>query len=94
MRSEYAEFRGSKVVAVVLLKDESRRLLAEDRLAQQIAVRGAEGRSMYSLLPGATPGNEQETRAALEAAGVKGVMVMRPIAVDKEVRITQRYQEQ
>jgi hypothetical protein len=87
------EFRGHKVVAVVLLKDESRRRLAEDRLAQQIAARGAEGRSLYSLLPGATADNEPETRAALEAAGVKGAIVMRPIHVDKEVRITEPYQE-
>ena len=88
------EFRGHKVVAVVLLKDEAKRRLAEDRLAQQIAVRGAEGRTMYSLLPGATAGNEQETRAALEAAGVKGAIVMRPINVDREVRITEPYEEQ
>jgi hypothetical protein len=87
------EFKSHKVVAVVLLKDESKRRLAEDRLAQQIAARGAEGRSMYSLLPGATADNEKETRAALEAAGVKGAIVMRPIHVDKEVRITEPYQE-
>jgi hypothetical protein len=87
------EFRGHKVVAVVLVKDEAMRRLAEDRLAQQIAVRGAEGRTLYSMLPGATADNEQETRAALEAADVKGAIVMRPIYVDKEVRITEPYQE-
>ena len=87
------EFKGHKVVAIVLLKDQSMRRLAEDRLAQQIAARGAEGRTLYSLLPGATADNEQETRAALEAAGVKGAIVMRPIHVDKEVRITEPYQE-
>jgi hypothetical protein len=88
------EFKSQKVVAIVLLKDESRRRLAEDRLAQQIAVRGAEGRTMYSLLPNATPGNEQQTRAALEAAGVKGAIVMRPINVDRTVKITPPYEEQ
>ena len=87
------KFEGEKVVAVVLMKGETSRRLAEDRLAQQIAVRGAQGRSMYSLLPDATEGNEQATRAALEAQGVKGVIVMRPINVDKEVRITQNYQD-
>jgi hypothetical protein len=86
------EFRGQKVVAAVLLKDESRRRLAEDRLAQQIAVRGAEGRTMYSLLPGPIAGNEQQARAALEAAGVKGVIVMRPVNIDKEVRVTPPYE--
>jgi hypothetical protein len=87
-------FRGQKVVAAVLLKDESNRRLAEDRLAQQIAARGAQGRTLYSLVPGPIAGNEQEARAALEAAGVKGVIVMRPINVDKKVRITEPYEEQ
>jgi hypothetical protein len=86
-------FRGQIVVAAVLLKDESKRRLAEDRLAQQIAVRGAQGRTLYSLVPGPAAGNEQQARAALEAAGVKGVIVMRPVSVNKEVRITEPYQE-
>jgi hypothetical protein len=87
------EFKRHKVVAVVLLNDQSRRRLAEDRLAQQIAVRGAQGRSMHSMFPNATVGNEAETRAAMEAEGVKGVIVMRPITVDRTYRITQPYQE-
>ncbi len=87
------EFQRQKVVAAVLLKDESQRRLAEDRLAQQIAAYGALGYKMYSVYPEAFAGNEQATRAAMEAAGVKGIVVMRPIAVDREVRITQPYQE-
>jgi hypothetical protein len=87
-------FKGQKVVAAVLIKDESRRRLAEDRLAQQIAVRGAEGRTMYSLVPGPLGGNEQEVRAALEAAGVKGIVVMRPINIDKTVHVTPPYEAQ
>ncbi|HEY6643307.1 hypothetical protein [Povalibacter sp.] len=87
-------FRGQKVVAAVLLQDEAARRLAEDRLAYEISARGAEGRTLYSLVPGAAVGNEQEARAALEAADVKGVIVMRPIHVDKNVRVTQPYQEQ
>src|SRR3954447_20758561 len=87
------EFRGNKVVAIVMVKDQPTRRLAEDRLAQQIAVRGAEGRSLYSLIPNATADNEQQTRAALEAAGVKGAIVMRPVHVDTEVRVTEPYQE-
>ena len=83
------EFRGHKVVAIVLLKDNAKRRLAEDRLAQQIAVRGAEGRPLYSLLPGSDAGNKEELRAALESARVKGAIVMRPIYVDREVRITE-----
>jgi len=87
------EFARQKVVAVVLLQDESKRRAAEGKLAQQIAVRGAQGRSMYSMFPDAAVGNESATRAAMEAEGVKGVIVMRPINIDREVRITQSYQE-
>ncbi|HKE96050.1 MAG TPA: hypothetical protein VKB34_17210 [Povalibacter sp.] len=86
------EFRGHIVVAAVLVKDEATRRLAEDRLAQQIAVRGAQGRTLYSLVPGAAPSNEQQTRAALEAVGAKGIIVMRPISVDREVHVTEPYE--
>jgi hypothetical protein len=85
-------FKGKKVVAAVLLKDESARRLAEDRLSYEISARGAEGRTLYSLFPGAAAGNEKEARAALEAAGVKGVIVMRPVNVDKTVRVTPPYE--
>ena len=58
-------FKGQKVAAAVVVKDEARRRLAEDRLAQQIAARGAQGRTMYSLLPSASVGDEQ----AIDAGG-------------------------
>ncbi len=82
------EFKSEKIVAVVLAKSETTRRLAEDRLAQQVAVRGAQGRTMYSMLPDAREDNEAATRAALEAQGVKGVIVMRPVSIDKEVDVT------
>ncbi|MET0658556.1 MAG: hypothetical protein ABW110_10435 [Steroidobacteraceae bacterium] len=85
-------FGGHKVAAAVVVKNDARRRLAEDRLTQQIAALGAEGRTMYSLLPGATVGDEQAIRAALEAAAVKGLIVMQPIYVDRNVRITPAYE--
>jgi hypothetical protein len=85
-------FRGQKVVAAAVVKDNAKRRLAEDRLAQQIAAHGAEGRTMYSLLPGATSGDEAAIRAALEAAGVKGLIVLEPIYVDRDVRVTPAYE--
>ncbi|HEY5810268.1 MAG TPA: hypothetical protein VIT67_20010 [Povalibacter sp.] len=85
-------FRGQKVVAAAVVKDKAKRRLAEDRLTQQIAAHGAEGRTMYSLLPGATSGDEAAIRAALEAAGVKGLIVLEPIYVDRDVRVTPAYE--
>lgn len=87
-------FRGEKVVAAAVVKDAAQRRLAEDRLAQQIAARGAQGRTLYSLLPDATAGDEQAIRAALEAADVKGLIVMQPVYVDRNIRVTPAYEGQ
>ena len=79
------EVRGSKVAAVVMMNNEASRRVAEDKLAQEISARGAVGVPMYVLYPDAKPSNEPEARAALEKAGVLGVVVMRPVSVDKDV---------
>jgi len=79
------EVRGSKVAAVVMVNNEASRRVAEDKLAQEITARGAIGVPMYVLYSDAKPSNEPEARAALEKAGVLGVVVMRPVNVDKEV---------
>jgi hypothetical protein len=78
-------FRNSKVVAVVMAKDPSLRREAEDTLAREITERGAQGVAMYRILEEATSGNEDEARRALEAEQIKGVIVMRPVAKEKEV---------
>lgn len=85
------EFRGSKVAAVVMMKNPASRRAAEDTLAQEISKRGAQGVPMYTLLEDAHLGNDEATRAALEAAQVKGVVAMRPVSTDKEVVATPTY---
>ena len=82
------ELRGSKVAAVVMMKNGASRLAAEDSLAREITARGAQGVAMYTLLPEGTPENEAAARAALEKAGIAGAVVMRPVSVDKEVSST------
>jgi hypothetical protein len=82
------KFKGEKVVAVVVMKGEASRRVAEDRLAKKITARGAQGLAMYSLLPGANVSDEAATRAELEKAGVKGLIAIRPINTDKEVTST------
>lgn len=85
------EFAGSKVVAVVMAADTATRQMGEDVLAQQITAHGAQGIPMYTLFPDIDPSMEAEARAALEKADVKGVVVMRPVNVDKEVVSTPVY---
>jgi hypothetical protein len=79
------QLRGAKVAAVVMAKDESLRRPAEDALAREITARGAQGIPMYTLMPGDSPDDEATARAACEAAGVQGVVVFKPTAVDKQV---------
>jgi hypothetical protein len=78
-------FRGSKVAAVVMMKNPASRRAAEDTLAGEISKRGAQGVPMYSLVEEENLGDEAASRKALEAAQVKGAVVMRPVSTDKEV---------
>jgi hypothetical protein len=79
------QLRGTKVAAVVMMRNEAARRSAEDALAREITAHGAEGVPMYSVVPDARPDNEQAARARLEAAGFAGAVVMRPVGRDKEV---------
>ena len=78
------QVRGSKVVAVVMMQDPKARRSAEDALAREITALGAQGVAMYSIAPGdiAPKEGETKTRAAVEAIGAKGVVVMRPVDVN------------
>ena len=83
--AEPLQLRGAKVAAVVMIKDEATRRPGEDALAREITARGAQGVPMYTLMPGGNPEDEAAARAACEAAGVQGIVVMKPTAVDKQV---------
>ncbi len=73
---------------MVMAKNEGSRLAAEDILARELSARGAIGVPLYELLPDADPKNESAVRAALEAAGVAGVVVMRPVGSQTKVSST------
>jgi hypothetical protein len=79
------QVKGAKVAAVVMVNSEAARRVAEDKLAQEISARGAVGVPMYVIYPDADPLNEAQARAALDRAGVLGVVVMRPVSVDKQI---------
>jgi len=78
-------FRNAKVVAVVMAIDPVLRREAEDTLAHEITERGAQGVAMYTILDEVDPASEDGARRALEAAQMKGVIVMRPVAKEKQV---------
>jgi hypothetical protein len=79
------EVKGAKVGAVVMMRDEASRRVAEDALVREINARGAQGIPSYTVMPDSRPATEAEARAAFEHAGVQGIVVMRPVSVDKEV---------
>ncbi|HEY6079787.1 MAG TPA: hypothetical protein VIW29_13325 [Polyangiaceae bacterium] len=78
-KAEPLAMRGEKVAAVVMMKDEMVRRNAEDVLAREITHYGAQGVPMYTLMKEAPLENEAAAKAAIEAAGVKGAVVMRPM---------------
>ena len=82
------QLSGSKVAAVVMMKNQASRRAAEDSLAREITARGAQGVPMYTIVPEGKPQNEAAARAALEQAGIAGAVVMRPVGVEKEVSST------
>lgn len=72
---------GSKIVALVIQADEDNRRTSENVLADELTTRGARGVPSYTLLPPEELKNEELARTNFEAAGVRGVVVMRLVDV-------------
>jgi hypothetical protein len=89
--AEPLNLKGQPVAAVVMIDDEANRRVAEDTLASEITHYGAKGIPMYRLMPGHKEGDEAQAKATLEKAGIKGVVVMRPMGVRQEVETSQVY---
>ena len=85
--AEPFRLRGEKVAAVVMASDQTTRRAGEDALARELSARGAIGVPMYTLLGDAAP-DEAKARAAAEQAGIVGVVVLRPVRIDKELSST------
>jgi hypothetical protein len=77
--AEPLNMRDQPVAAVVMIQDTAKRQKAEDLLAKEITKHGAKGIPMYTLFAGFAASDEPAARAAVERAGVKGVVVMRPM---------------
>jgi hypothetical protein len=81
-----APLAGKKVVAIVVAKNAATRRAAEDALAGAISAQGAIGVPGYTLISDELVNDEAKARAAIEAAKAEGVVVMRPVAKDQELR--------
>lgn len=76
--AEPLNMRNERMAAVVMMENQTVRKVAEDSLARAITKHGAKGVPMYTLLASPNPADEAQARAALERAGIKGLVVMRP----------------
>jgi len=90
--AEPLNMRGERVAAVVMMQNQTVRRQAEDALARAITKHGAKGVPMYTMLASPNPADEGKAREALERAGIKGLVVMRPSKARKtEVTPPQPY---
>jgi len=85
------QLKGSPVVAVVMIQDPKARRKAEDALAGEITRLGGKGIAMYKISADTVTSEEGEskTRALVEKAGAKGVVVMRPVDIQHKARQTE-----
>jgi hypothetical protein len=81
-------FKGKKVAALIVSKEEGVRYGAEDALAREITKQGAVGVPAYGQIPKELTQDKEKAKAFLEKAGVAGVVVMRVVGKDQEISST------
>jgi hypothetical protein len=83
--AEPGNFKGKKVAALVVSKEEGVRYGAEDALARELTARGMVGIAAYSLIPKELIQDKDKAKEFLEKADVAGVVAMRVVGKDKEI---------
>jgi hypothetical protein len=79
-------YSGQKVAALVIHPDTAVRRAAEDTLAQEITSYGAQGIPAYGLIPENQTRSTSAAIASLRRAGVVGVVSMRVLGRENELR--------
>jgi hypothetical protein len=78
-------FKGKKVVGLIVSKEEGVRYGAEDALAREITKQGAIGVAAYTQIPRELIQDKEKAKEFLEKAGVVGAVVMRVVGKDQQV---------
>jgi hypothetical protein len=86
--AEPLNFKGKKVAALIVSKEEGVRYGAEDALARELTARGAVGIAAYTLIPKELVQDKDRAKEFLEKADVAGVVAMRVVGQDKEITQT------
>lgn len=79
---------GDKVVAMVVAESTSMRRAGEANLADELDKRGLKGVPAYTLISDTDIKDEAKAKAAIEASGAVGVIVLRPRGQEKEISST------
>jgi hypothetical protein len=77
-------FAGKKVAAVVISDDESLRVSSEEALVRELAGRGVQGVAAYRLVPKEALRKAETARPFFERAGLEGVIVLRPVSMERQ----------
>ena len=83
--AEPGNFKGQKVAALVMSKEQSVRFGAEDALARELTARGIVGIAAYSLIPKELVQDKEKAKEFLEKANVVGVVAMRVVGKDQQI---------
>jgi hypothetical protein len=78
-----ASFFGKKVAALVISKDDSLRMSAEEALARELTALGMQGVATYRIAPKEELQDADRAKAWFQRTGVDGVVVLRPVNVSK-----------
>ena len=83
--AEPGSFKGQKVAALVMSKEQGVRFGAEDALARELTARGIVGIAAYSLIPKELVQDKEKAKEFLEKANVVGVVAMRVVGKDQQI---------
>lgn len=81
-------FRGKKVLALVITDDQSLQVSAEEALARELTALGVDGVAAYRLIPGPELRDKDKAKGWVTRADVVGVVAMRPLGAEKQVSYT------
>jgi hypothetical protein len=76
-------FFGKKVAALVITKDDSMRMSAEESLARELIALGMQGVATYRIAPKEELETADKAKAWFQRTGVEGVVVLRPVSVSQ-----------
>jgi hypothetical protein len=79
---------GDKVVAMVVADSTGLRRSGEANLADELDKRGLKGIPAYTLISDSDVKDEAKAKAAIEASGAVGVILMRPMGKEQKVSST------